>query len=127
MIPFWGECLRVLLAIQMSRIENLGMSNTSVWPVSPCKVRPCGLLCRRALFCEWWPWMPFLGTRFGGGVFLSLRPNLLSRWFHSFCVFLLSQTDCRRMEGYGFWTSAAGMIFHRVQRGDLAFFKVVEN
>ena len=23
------------------------------------------------------------------------------------------------MEGYGFWTRAAGMIFHRVQRGDL--------
>ena len=77
MIPFWGECLRVLLAIQMSRIENLGMSNTSVWPVSPCKVRPCGLLCRRALFCEWWPWMPVPGDKVWGRGFLVIAAKFV--------------------------------------------------
>ena len=48
-----------------------------------------------------------------------IAAKMLSWWFHSFCVFYLSQTDCHQMEGYGFWTRAAGMIFHRVQRGDL--------
>ena len=44
----------------------------------------------------------------------GIAAKMLSWWL----LFLLSQTDCHQMEGYGFWTRAAGMIFHRVQRGD---------
>ena len=88
------------------------------WLVSPCKVRPCGLLCPRALSCEWWPWTPWRPWcrrhRFGRGA-PGIAAKMLSWWL----LFLLSQTDCHQMEGYGFWTRAAGMIFHRVQRGDL--------
>ena len=82
------------------------------WLVSPCKVRPCGLLCPRALFCEWWPWTPFLGTspwrpwprrrRFGVGVLLALRPKCWAGGFIHFVCSIFPKLIATKWRDMGF-------------------------
>ena len=82
------------------------------WLVSPCKVRPCGLLCWRALSCEWWPWTPFLGTspwrpwprrrRFGVGVLLALRPKCWAGGFIHFVCSIFPKLIATKWRDMGF-------------------------